>query len=67
MAAAQHEIEINGKLFGHAISVDARYVFYTAEGQLRHLDDQRFDSVEEVKLAVIRALVGAPMAGNLQA
>ena len=64
MAAAQHEIEINGRLFGHAISVDARYVFYSAEGRLKHLDDRRFDSVKEVRLAVIRALVSAPMAAS---
>ena len=56
MAAAEHTIQIDGKLVGHAISLDTRYVFFAAAQQLRHLDDLRFNSVEEVKQAVTRAL-----------
>ena len=56
MGAAQHTIQIDGKLVGHAISLDACYVFYAAEQQLKDLDDRRFDSVEAVKIAVTHAL-----------
>ncbi len=61
MAAAQHTIQIDGKLVGHAISLDARYVFYAAAKQLGHLDERRFNSVEEIRLAVARALDTAPI------
>ncbi len=64
MAAAQHAIQINGKLVGHAISLDARYVFYAAERQLNHLDDRRFDSVEAVRVAVTHALDGTTISGS---
>ncbi|MHA1566193.1 MAG: hypothetical protein ACTSX7_12840 [Alphaproteobacteria bacterium] len=60
MAAAQHIIQFDGKLVGHAISLDTRYVFYTAARQLKHLDERRFNSVEEVRVAVTRALKSAP-------
>lgn len=60
MSVAHHVITVDDQVVGHALSLDARYVFYAALAGLKHLDGQRFASVAAVRAAAEAALAAAP-------
>ncbi len=52
MSVVHHNILHNGRLIGHAVSLNTRYVFFSDEARLEGLDGRRFESIEAVRLAV---------------
>ncbi len=50
------DIRVGGDLVGHAISLGARYVFYSPRPELAKLDGRRFESLEAVRAAVTAEL-----------
>ena len=52
MSVQHYDIRIDGEFAGHAISLGARYIFYTARDDLRDLDGRRFETLDAVRRAV---------------
>ena len=52
MSVYHRTIEIDGEVAGHAISLDKRFVFYSALPILKALDGERFESLAEMREAV---------------
>ena len=59
MSVEHFDIRVRGDLVGHAISLGARYVFYSPRPELAQLDGRRFESLEAVRAAVTAELVRA--------
>ena len=56
MSVFHHTIEFDGEFAGHAISLDKRFVFFSALKSLKALDGRRFESLAEMRAAVAEAL-----------
>ncbi len=56
MSVLHHVISVDGEVVGHALSLDARYVFYAANPRLKHMDGQRFEDVKTIRAAAKAAL-----------
>ena len=60
MSVAHHVITVDDQVVGHALSLDARYVFYAADARVKHLDGRRFEDLDAVRAAAAAALDGEP-------
>ena len=56
MSVAHHVITVDEQIVGHALSLDARYEFYTAHPKLKHLDGRRFETVDAIRTAAAKEL-----------
>ncbi len=59
MSVEHFDIRVSGDLVGHAISLGARYVFYSPRPELARLDGRRFETLAAVRAAVTAELVQA--------
>lgn len=56
MSVRHFDIRVGGDLVGHAISLGARYVFYSPRAELARLDGRRFETLAAVRAAVTAEL-----------
>lgn len=65
MSHTRHAIELGSEIVGHAVSLGARYVFYTSHPKLERLNAHRFDTLESVRAVVARTLEVSTVVGPM--